>query len=252
LVRFPKSFVGKRPFDRHATAIRSHWLVRNGAAAMTGLTGPGKKIQLCLGQTTNHHYSTQQPVNSSVSSIPDTTLVRIAAGDHGAMKECISTYGNLVWAIVRRYVKDVTEAEDVVQEIFTEIWKKADRYNPDASSASTFIGLIARRRSIDHLRRKSRQPEFDTLEAAEYVEASSGERAPALCDPEAVKSSVAVLPDDTRRLFQLFFEDGYTHPEIAEKTGIPLGTVKTRLRRGLIILREHLRRAVPSNIQPAS
>lgn len=72
------------------------------------------------------------------------------------------------------------------------------------------------------------------------------------CDPEAVKSSVASLPDDTRQLFRLFFDEGFTHPEIAEKTGLPLGTVKTRLRRGLITLREQLRRTGTSNPQPAS
>lgn len=67
-----------------------------------------------------------------------------------------------------------------------------------------------------------------------------------------MKSSVASLPADTRELFHLFFENGFTHPEIAEKTGLPLGTVKTRLRRGLITLRDQLRRVGLSNIQPAS
>jgi len=168
------------------------------------------------------------------------------------MNECITRHGGLVWGIVRRSVKDNTADEDLVQEVFTEIWKKAAFFDPAVASETTFIALIARRRAIDFLRRQGRQPDFEPLEAAGSIPATSAPAPSLNCDPEAVKSSVASLPDETRRLFRLFFEDGFTHPEIAEKTGLPLGTIKTRLRRGLITLREQLRRAGISNIEPAS
>ena len=168
------------------------------------------------------------------------------------MGECIDRYGPLVWGMVRRAVKDSAEAEDVVQEIFTEIWKKASFFNPAMASESTFIGMIARRRAIDHLRRQGRQPSFESFEAAESVPAPTNSAPPFHGDPEAVWASVASLPEDTRSLFKLFFEDGFTHPEIAEKTGIPLGTVKTRLRRGLVALREQLQRTANPNPQAAS
>jgi RNA polymerase sigma-70 factor, ECF subfamily len=148
-------------------------------------------------------------------------------------------------------VKDATAAEDLVQEVFTEIWKKASLFDPAIASESTFIALIARRRAIDFLRRQGRRPDFEPLEAAGSIPAASAP-APALnCDPEAVKSSVASLPDDTRQLFHLFFEEGFTHPEIAQKTGLPLGTARTRLRRGLMTLRDQLQRVGISNPQPA-
>lgn len=168
------------------------------------------------------------------------------------MNLCINQYGSLVWGLVRRYIKDTAEAEDLVQEVFTEVWKKASAFDPAVATESTFIGLVTRRRAIDYLRRKGRQPGFETLDAAETVPLPEAEAASVSCDPETVRSSVAALPADTRELFQLFFDDGFTHPEIAEKTGLPLGTVKTRLRRGLITLREQLRRVGHSNTQPAS
>ncbi len=181
-----------------------------------------------------------------------TTLAQVAAGEARAMNRCIDQHGGLVWAIARRYLKDGSEAEDLVQEVFTEVWKKAASFDPALASESTFIGLIARRRAIDFLRRLGRRPDFEPLSAAESLPQPTSGTPSIICDPETVKSSLATLPPDTRQLFHLFFEDGFTHPEIAEKTGLPLGTVKTRLRRGLITLKEHLRRLGTSNPQSAS
>lgn len=175
------------------------------------------------------------------------TLPGIAAGEPRAMNRCIDAHGPVVWAIVRRYLKDNSEAEDLVQEIFTEVWKKAAAFDPTIASESTFVGMIARRRAIDSLRRLGRQPGFETLEAAESLGHNPWESSVSVRDPEAVLSSLASLPADTRELFHLFFENGFTHPEIAEKTGLPLGTIKTRLRRGLMALREMLQRSGKSN-----
>ena len=193
-----------------------------------------------------------QSVASAKLKPTDSILPGIASGTSRAMDLCITQYGGIVWSIVRRYVRDSAEAEDVVQEIFTEIWKKAASFDPAIASESTFIGMIARRRAIDFLRRQGRQPGFEPLAAAESFPQPTAESSLIGCDPETVKSSLATLPADTRQLFHLFFEDGFTHPEIAEKTGLPLGTVKTRLRRGLIVLREQLQRIGITNNQPAS
>lgn len=182
----------------------------------------------------------------------DSILPRVAAGEARAMNLCITQYGGIVWSIAKRYIKDASEAEDLVQEVFTEIWKKAASFDPAIASESTFVGLIARRRAIDFLRRQGRQPGFEPLDAAESLPHPTTEVSSVQCDPETVKSSLANLPSDLRQLFHLFFEDGFTHPEIAERTGLPLGTVKTRLRRGLITLREQLQRIGISNGQAAS
>lgn len=167
------------------------------------------------------------------------------------MNECIDRFGGLIWSIVRRSIRNESEAEDVVQQVFTELWKKSASYDPATASESTFVALIARRRTIDHVRKSSRQPTFESLDAAATLPAADQDT-PADCDTEAVRASLSKLPDDTRDLFRMFFEEGFTHPEIAGKTGLPLGTVKTRLRRGLLTLRERLRRAESSHTQPAS
>lgn len=205
-----------------------------------------------LGQARDYGYFPSRLVKQPDSKTHAPILPRIAAGEARAMNLCITEYGPLVWGIVRRSVNDSAEAEDLVQEVFTEIWKKAASFDPKIASESTFIGLIARRRTIDHLRRQSRQPGFEPLAAAESIPTPPTLQSSIKCDPEALQASVATLPAETRELFLLFFEDGFTHPEIAEKTGLPLGTVKTRLRRGLLALRDQLLRTGHSNIQPAS
>lgn len=168
------------------------------------------------------------------------------------MNECINLYGPIVWTIVRRYVRDSATSEDIVQEVFTQVWKKASTYDPTIASESTFIGMITRRRAIDFIRRQGRNPGFEPLDSANSFPDPALKSSSTRCDNEAVKSSLKTLPDETRQLFHLFFDDGFTHPEIAEKTGLPLGTVKTRLRRGLLALRDHLRRAGVTNTITAS
>ncbi len=205
-----------------------------------------------LRQFPKPNYDPAEKVNPPSVIAIDNILQRVASGESRAMNLCINQYGNLVWAIARRYIKDHSEAEDLVQEVFTEIWKKAGSFDPAIASESTFVGLIARRRAIDFLRRLGRRPDFESLAAVSSLPDPSPQNSSIICDPETVKTTLAKLPDDTRQLFSLFFEDGFTHPEIAERTGLPLGTVKTRLRRGLVTLRDQLLRGRISNNPPAS
>jgi RNA polymerase sigma-70 factor (ECF subfamily) len=197
-------------------------------------------------------YASAETVTENDLTSKALVLPRVAAGDADAMRLCLSQFGGIVWSIVRRHLKNQSEAEDLVQEVFIEIWKKAASFDPALASEATFVGLIARRRSIDYLRRQGRKPDFEPLSAAESVPLPALEKSSVLCDPETVKSSLASFPADTRQLFELFFEGGFTHPEIAARTGLPLGTVKTRLRRGLIALREQLQRIATPNQTPAS
>ena len=194
----------------------------------------------------------QEMVNTSAPVISKPVLARVAAGESGAMNVCINHYGPIVWTLVRRYINNSATSEDLVQEIFTEIWKKAATYDSTIASESTFIGMIARRRAIDFLRRQGRNPGFEPLEVASSFPDPALETSSIPCDTEALKSSLETLPEETRKLFHLFFDDGFTHPEIADKTGLPLGTVKTRLRRGLLALRDHLKRAGITNTYTAS
>ena len=208
-----------------------------------GLLSSSPKVKTrSFGHRANSNYGLSLKVNLTDSRPSENILPRVAAGDANAMNACITRYGGMVWSLVRRYVSDPVEAEDLVQEIFTEIWKKASSYESSIALESTFVGLVARRRSIDFLRRQKRLPSLEPISAAEFVPQQLTEKSLVFCDSETIKLSLANLSAETQELFRLFFENGFTHPEIAERTGLPLGTVKTRLRRGLIALREHLQR----------
>lgn len=166
-------------------------------------------------------------------------LSRLANGDGQAMNECINQYGNLVWSIVRRCFLDPASAEDVVQEIFTEIWTKASTYKPEIAGESTWIALIARRRTIDAYRKLTRRPVMEELPDPEILGAESSDAAPvpSLSREEATRL-LQRLPDTTRIMIEMALHDGFTHQEIADKLKQPLGTVKTRIRRGLLELRD--------------
>ena len=160
------------------------------------------------------------------------------------MQQCITQYSGLVWSIASRYLKNHTCVEDVVQETFTDLWKSANRYDPTVASESTFIGMLARRRAIDFVRKESRRPQFEPLPDAELLPHSPTEPTPFIRGESGdVVAAIKDLSEETRQIFFLHFDEGMTHPEISEKTGLPLGTVKTRLRRGLIEVRNKLRLA---------
>jgi RNA polymerase sigma-70 factor (ECF subfamily) len=157
------------------------------------------------------------------------------------MDGCIEAHGGLVWSIVLKRVRDRTAAEDLTQEIFTEIWKTSGRYDPAIASESGFIAMIARRRAIDWVRKQQRLPEMECLAEKADFPAPSEEPGEGL-DRDALWKALETLPDETRKLFTLHFEQGLTHSEIAASTGLPLGSVKTRLRRGLLEARALLGR----------
>jgi RNA polymerase sigma factor (sigma-70 family) len=157
------------------------------------------------------------------------------------MEECIESYGGLVWSLITHRVRDLGAAEDLAQEIFTEIWKNSARYDPAIASESTFIAMIARRRTIDWLRKQQRLPEMETF--ANSPDLPAPDPFPDQgTDKESLWQAVGDLSPSTQRLFTLHFEQGMTHDEISNETGLPLGSVKTGLRRGLIEIRRLLSR----------
>jgi len=182
---------------------------------------------------------TDRPQASSDSGI----LLEVAGGSEHAMEKCINKFGPLVWSIARKHVRDHSAAEDVVQETFTDLWRSARRFNSAIATETTFVGMLARRRAIDFVRKESRRPLLEPLPEADSLPQASVESTASLqCENADVQAALQELPEETRHLFLLHFEQGMTHPEIVEQTGLPLGTVKTRLRRGLIDLRNKLRR----------
>ncbi len=167
-------------------------------------------------------------------------LPLVAKGDETAMKRCIDSYGPLVWSIVCRRINQRVDAEEACQEIFTEVWRIAGRFDSKVSKESTFIGMIARRRSIDWQRKQNRLPAISTLDSLPELSSASSSNLHSI-DRTELWNVLKNLPKDTLDLFSLHFEKGLSHVEIARQTKLPIGTVKTKLRRGLIEARKLLK-----------
>jgi RNA polymerase sigma-70 factor (ECF subfamily) len=133
------------------------------------------------------------------------------------------------------------DAEDAVQEIFIDIWKNAERFDSSQSSETTFIAMIARRRLIDRLRYSNRRISADSIEdiVVELANTSNVELQNCVEAKEAAKA-LEILRPEQRQVLQLSIIQGLSHQEISDATGMPLGTVKTHARRGLLQVREFL------------
>ena len=168
-------------------------------------------------------------------------LNRIAAGDATAVEDCLNAYGGLVWSLARRMLRNSDDAEDVVQEIFVEIWKNAERFDPSQASETTFIAMIARRRIIDRIRYAARRISADSLDDILTEPGTRADRDMQVSVEarEAAKALDEIRPEQ-RQVLQLSIVHGLSHQEISEATGMPLGTVKTHARRGLVQVRQKL------------
>jgi RNA polymerase sigma factor (sigma-70 family) len=178
---------------------------------------------------------------SGMRIVADTVLQRIARGEKAAVQECLTRYGGLVWSLARRFLGNATEAEDAVQDIFVELWKNADRFNPTLSSEPTYITMVTRRRLIDRRRKIVRRPELAQLPETVPSKQAPGTNQIDMVD-EASKAAAALLElrPEQQRVLKMAVYQGLTHEEISQNTGLPLGTVKTHARRGIIKLREVL------------
>jgi RNA polymerase sigma-70 factor (ECF subfamily) len=170
-------------------------------------------------------------------------LERVAAGDSAAVSECLDRYGDLVWSLARRYLRNAADAEDAVQDIFIDIWGSSARYDRNIASEVAFISTIARRRLIDKIRAAERRPLMDSLDDDEGAPIDPGIPATAEDDTEVtiVERVLAEMDPEHQKVLSMSLYEGYSHSEIAERLSLPLGTVKTRVRRGLIHIREQLK-----------
>ena len=177
-------------------------------------------------------------------AMTETLLHQIASGKADAVEQFLNRHTSAVWGLSRRFCSTVEDAEDATQEIFLEVWKKAERFDPSIASETTFLMMIARRRLIDRVRRQKARPKAEALvDHLEVVQETTQDRVELNEEAERAREALKKLRPDQQEVLERALTKGQTHQEIAADTGIPLGTVKSHARRGLMRLRELLSRS---------
>jgi RNA polymerase sigma-70 factor, ECF subfamily len=178
---------------------------------------------------------------------PEATLLqRVARGDSLAFDQLYIRWSPMLYGLACKILNDPKEAEDALQDGFVHVWHKASSYDPGRSSPTTWAYMIFRNKAIDRLRsldRRGRGLERIALEEREHTSRSAGpeEGAESSERRQVVKSALQSIPPDQREAISLAFFSGLTQTEIAERIGAPLGTVKARIRRGMLKLADVLK-----------
>jgi RNA polymerase sigma-70 factor, ECF subfamily len=163
-------------------------------------------------------------------------LALVQRGEEHAMTSLFDRYSKVVYSVALRVLRDPSSAEDVLQEVFMQIWRNPDGFVATRGSLGGWLAVVARNRSIDALRRKRPTEQVDDMAlASNYNLADEAERNSLM---EKARGAIHLLPTEQRKTLEMAFFDGLTHSEIAEMTGDPLGTVKTRIRSALTSLRK--------------
>ena len=160
---------------------------------------------------------------------------RIRAGDQQAMSELYDRYGKVVYAVALRVLQDAGGAEDVLQDVFLQLWRNPDAFDSSRGNLAAWLAVISRHRAIDRLRQ--RRPETDIEDCVITGGPDIRDETERKLVIDKVRAVVQEMSPDQRTALEMAFFEGLTHTEIAEKTGEPLGTIKTRIRSGLQFLR---------------
>ncbi len=177
----------------------------------------------------------------------ESILQRVGAGDERAFSQLYDRFSGPLFGLMRQMLDDEKDAEDVLQEGFVYLWQKAASFDAAKSKAFTWAVMIFRNKAIDRLRTRGRRSRLADEAAKElplmtYAAEPGADHAAADRDRAAlVRQALLSLPDEQRRLIERAFFKGETHLIIAETLGLPLGTVKTNIRRGLLRLRDVLK-----------
>ena len=169
----------------------------------------------------------------------DVALLRLVQrGDDSAMGALYDRYGKVVYSVALRVLQDPASAEDVLQEIFLQIWRNPDSFIATRGTLGGWLAVVSRNRSIDALRRRKPSEQVDDMQLPSGYDL--GEEAIRSGMMDKARVIIGKLPHEQRKTLEMAFFEGLTHSEIAEITGDPLGTVKTRIRSALLTLRKGL------------
>lgn len=175
---------------------------------------------------------------------PDELLVEIGRGNRGAFAAFYDQTVARVYGVVRSVLRDPARSEEVTQEVMVELWRTAPRYDSSMGSALTWATTIAHRRAVDRVRSEQASREREARDLRERSALTSGADVAAVAerrlDIARVRAALEQLNPTQRESIELAFFGGHTHREVAALLDLPLGTVKTRIRDGLIRLRDHL------------
>ena len=160
----------------------------------------------------------------------------IRSGDEQAMAQLYDRYSPIIYSVALRVLGDTGAAEDILQEVFLQLWRSPDMFDASRGSMPGWLAVIARNRAIDSLRK--RRPETALTAVVVSVEPDLARNAEWSRAADKIRGALGGMPAPQRSALEMAFFEGLTHTEIAEKTGEPLGTVKTRIRAGLMTLRK--------------
>jgi RNA polymerase sigma-70 factor (ECF subfamily) len=168
---------------------------------------------------------------------PDLAAVlAMKSGDQSALAELYDRYSSVVYAVALRVLGDAGAAEDVLQEVFLQLWRNPAGFDAARGSLGAWLAVISRNRAIDFLRR--RRPEADIEDVVLSVAPDLAAEADRSRAAEKIRGVLGTMPVPQRSALEMAYFEGMSHSEIASKTGEPLGTIKTRIRAGLMVLRK--------------
>lgn len=180
-------------------------------------------------------------------------VAKAAAGDGGALAELYDEHARAVYSLALRVVSDEADAEDVLQEVFAQAWRQAGRYDASRGTVAAWLLTMARTRAIDRLRARRARPDSSAATPEDaWRDLSSpavdpGDALAAARDAERIRQALQELPILQRLAIELAYFEGLTQSEIAERLEEPLGTIKTRIRLGLLKLRDALSAGAPGH-----
>jgi len=163
-------------------------------------------------------------------------VTAMKSGDQSALAELYDRYSSVVYAVALRVLGDTGAAEDILQEVFLQLWRNPSVFDAARGNLGAWLAVIARNRAIDALRR--RKPETDIQDVIVSVAPDLAGEADRSRAAERIRGVLGAMPAPQRSALEMAYFEGMSHSEIAGKTGEPLGTIKTRIRAGLMTLRK--------------